>query len=79
MKNKLKKFLEGKTVNTVIRGNYEFRVVEHEGKEIIVSAQLLIGGASQRSKTNKLAKAYPPLKLALCPLGWRAFFFTGSR
>ncbi|MCP4058150.1 MULTISPECIES: hypothetical protein [unclassified Pseudoalteromonas] len=57
MKNKLKKFLEGKTVNTVIRGNYEFRVVEHEGKEIIVSAQLLIGGASQRSKTNKLAKA----------------------
>lgn len=57
MKNKLKKFLEGKAVSTVVRGDYEYRTVNHDGKEVIVSARLLIGGASQRSETNKLVKA----------------------
>lgn len=53
MKINLKKMLEGKTVKTVVRGDYVYKTVEHNGKEIVVGAQLVITNSSRRIENNE--------------------------
>ncbi|WP_180961387.1 hypothetical protein [Pseudoalteromonas sp. MelDa3] len=53
MKINLKKMLEGKTVKTVVRGDYVYKTVEHNGKEIVVGAQLAITNSSRRIENNE--------------------------
>ncbi|MEH6815336.1 MAG: hypothetical protein V7683_02170 [Pseudoalteromonas distincta] len=57
MKIDLKKMLEGKTVKTLVRGDYVFKTVEHDGKEIVVGARLLITNSSRRIENSVLVTA----------------------
>tara|TARA_R110000744_G_scaffold38214_6_gene87464 strand:- start:709 stop:882 length:174 start_codon:yes stop_codon:yes gene_type:complete len=57
MKIDLKKMLEGKTVKTLVRGDYVFKTVEHDGKEIVVGARLLITNSSRRIENSELVTA----------------------
>ncbi|WP_175610059.1 hypothetical protein [Pseudoalteromonas sp. SK20] len=42
MKTKLENFLKGKHVKTVINGDYVFKTVEHDGKQVVVGARLVV-------------------------------------
>ncbi len=57
MKKQLKNILEGKAIKTVVRGDYIFKTVEHQGKEIVVGARLVIVNTSLRSDNTKLVTA----------------------
>ena len=54
MKTDLKKMLEGKTIKTVVRGDYVFKTVEHEGKDIVVGVRLVILNSSRRIENSEL-------------------------
>ncbi|MBB1417413.1 hypothetical protein H5187_09000 [Pseudoalteromonas sp. SG44-1] len=54
MKIDLKKMLEGKTVTTIVRGDYVFKTVEHDGKEIVVGVRLVITNSSRRIENSEL-------------------------
>ena len=46
--------LEGKTIKTVVRGDYVFKTVEHEGKDIVVGVRLVILNSSRRIENSEL-------------------------
>lgn len=49
--------LEGKTIKTVVRGDYVFKTVEHEGKDIVVGVRSVTTNSSRRIESSELVTA----------------------